>query len=613
MSARQSTIMVAMVARTQVVGTASDMCMPRESMTHVDRVEQKFGLNAEQGRAMVIEKVMALYSSRDHATSNPIDDAREHMRGLPGFDQLLFVHQRKWAHLWHRCDMNLGNGQEDVNRILRLHIFHLLQVVSPHLVGRDAGVPARGLHGEAYRGHIFWDELFVLPFLTSRLPEMTRQLLMYRYRRLPAARRLARLSGYQGAVFPWQSGSTGQEESQLLHINPRSGRWVPDETHLQRHINAAIAWNVWQYYETTGDHEFLGTYGAEMLVEIARFWASLATWDENLGRYRICGIVGPDEFHTSYPGSDRLGIDDNAYTNIMAAWCLRCVERALDDVGEDRRRELLEELQVTDAQRRQWARVAQKLRVVFFSDGHVISQFDGYADLKEIDWESYRSRYGDIHRLDRILEAEGDNVGRYQISKQADVLMLLYLFSGEELQRLLKTMGYSFDPAWIPQNIDYYLKRTSDGSTLSRVVHSWVLARSDRRRSFRLFKEALLSDVADIQGGTTAEGIHLGAMAGTVDLLQRGYTGAVVRDGILWLDPRLPHSLAWLRLRYQVRGAWIDLLMTQQEVDVGFSAGHASLARVGIAGRVHELQRGERRRFPVIGTEAQVIPIAINL
>ena len=134
-------------------------------------------------------------------------------------------------------------------------------------------------------------------------------------------------------------------------------------------------------------------------------------------------------------------------------------------------------------------------------------------------------RYGDISRLDRILEAEGDSTNRYQLSKQADVVMLLYLLSADEVGPILERLGYGYDPQLIPRTIDYYQRRTSHGSTLSKVVHAWVLARRDRRQAWEYFLQALDSDLTEVQGGTTREGIHLGAMAGTVDLLQRAFTG----------------------------------------------------------------------------------------
>src|SRR5690606_9058878 len=142
-------------------------------------------------------------------------------------------------------------------RVLNLHLFHLLQTAPTNTAELDVGVPARGLHGEAYRGHIFWDELFIFPFLTPRRPELTPALLRPRSRRLDRARDAARAAGCGGAMFPWQSGSDGSEETQTLHRNPDSGRWLPDASHLQRHINAAVVYNVWQYWKATADLEFM--------------------------------------------------------------------------------------------------------------------------------------------------------------------------------------------------------------------------------------------------------------------------------------------------------------------------------------------------------------------
>ena len=200
--------------------------------------------------------------------------------------------------------------------------FHLLQAVSPNSNGLDVGVPARAWTGEAYQGHIFWDELFIFPPLNHRMPEITRSLLMYRYRRLGEARAAAESAGFRGAMFPWQSGSDGQEQTQQFNLNPRSERWVPDNSYRQRHVGSAIAYNVWQYYQVTGDLAFLSAHGAEMLLEIARFWASIASYDHDTDRYEIRGVMGPDEYHDGYPDRDEPGLDNNAYTNVMAAWVL---------------------------------------------------------------------------------------------------------------------------------------------------------------------------------------------------------------------------------------------------------------------------------------------------
>ena len=234
---------------------------------------------------------------------------------------------------------------------------------------------------------------------------------------------------------------------------------------------------------------------------------------------------------------------------------------------------------------------------VAFHDAGIISQFEGYEALEEFDWERYRAQYGDIHRLDRLLEAEGDTANRYKASKQADVLMLFYLFSSEELKEIFDRLGYPFEYETIPRNVEYYTRRTSHGSTLSRVAHSWVLSRADRPRSWQLFKEALESDIADIQGGTTPEGIHLGAMASTVDLLQRGYTGIVTRGDVLWLNPCLPDELRRVTMVIRYRGHALDLTVTQSSITVHGHESNAAPIQLGIVDNRYLLQAGETREF----------------
>ncbi len=556
---------------------------------------QRLVCTVAKGETLTVEKTVALYTGRDRAVSEPASAASEAIAGAPGFADLLASHALAWSTLWDRGDIVLDEHPRR-QMVLRLHIFHLLQTVSPNTVDMDAGVPARGLHGEAYRGHIFWDELFILPYLNFHFPEISRELLLYRYRRLDAARRLARDAGFRGAMYPWQSGSDGREESQVLHLNPRSGRWTPDNTHLQRHVSLAIAYNVWRYWQTTEDRGIMAAHCTEMLVEIARFWASVATWDEAEERYRILGVMGPDEFHDRYPWRDEPGLDDNAYTNVMAAWVLGRAADALEELAPARRAELRLVLGLTDEELKTWKGIATRMRVPFL-EGGIIAQFDGYDRLEELDWDAYRARYGDIQRLDRILEAEGDTINRYKASKQADVLMLFYLFSSRELADLLASMGYKFDPTSIPDTIDHYMRRTSHGSTLSRVVHSWVLARSDRARSWELLTEALESDLLDIQGGTTAEGIHLGAMAGSVDLIQRGQTALEFTDHTLSISPCLPEEMRGLHLKFLYRGYWLHLDVSCDEVTVSAPHGWAGPRQIQVRDRIHAFEPGERLTF----------------
>ena len=600
METRTSRVRIAQAARTRVVQNGQRVAVEWRTVQEPGRIAHHLILDVREGEPVTIEKLVALYTSKDRAIAEPGAAARGRVaRHTDGFDRLLERHVLAWDQLWRRCHIDLGgDGDQQVARTLNLHVFHLLQTVSEHTIDLDVGVPARGLHGEAYRGHIFWDELFIFPFLNLRFPELTRALLQYRYRRLPEARQAARAVGYGGAMYPWQSGSDGREETQRLHLNPKSGRWLPDRSHRQRHVNIAVAYNVWQYYQVTGDLAFLEAYGAEMLLEIARFWASIATYDHGSDRYEIRGVMGPDEYHDGYPDRDEPGLDNNAYTNVMAAWVLCRALETLELLPDHRRAELTERLGLRQEVDR-WDDTSRKLRVCFH-DGDIISQFEGYGDLEELDWDGLRRRHGTIRRLDRILEAEGDSANRYKASKQADVLMLFYLLSAEELRGLIGRLGYRLEPDAIPRNVNYYLERTSHGSTLSGVVNAWVLARSDRTRSWRFFTEALASDLHDLQGGTTAEGIHLGAMAGTVDLAQRCYTGLEAREDVLWLNPSLPEELDGLDFEVRYRGNWgISLHLTSNQLRVRVPASCAAPVRIGVNGQIVELSPGSAREFPL--------------
>ncbi len=485
---------------------------------------------------------------------------------------------------------------EQEQTISRLHIFHLLQTVSPNTIGLDVGVPARGLHGEAYRGHIFWDELFIFPFFNFRIPQITRSLLMYRYRRLDAARQHAAEFGFRGAMYPWQSGSDGREETQRIHLNPRSGTWGPDFSRYQRHVNVAIAYNIWQYFLLTGDREFMIHYGAEMLLEISRFWSSLANFNTQRGRYEIRGVMGPDEYHEKYPGSDTPGIDNNAYLNVMAVWVLERGMNCLDLLNASERAELCDKLDLQKTEIRQWREITRKMFIPFH-DSDIISQFERYEDLEEFDWDRYSKKYGAIERLDRILKAEGDSPDRYKVSKQADVLMLFFLLPRKVIRRIFHQLGYPFDDRLVRKNIDYYMSRTSHGSTLSKVVHASVLDRLDRTAAWSLFCEALRTDISDIQGGTTPEGIHLGAMAGTVDIILRHYAGIDTTAEMIGFYPRLPKDLSRLKLRLRHRNQGYQLDLSHQKFILRIESDGPEPVLVNVGGERFHLSPGSSREF----------------
>ncbi|MBA2513477.1 MAG: glycoside hydrolase family 65 protein [Solirubrobacterales bacterium] len=593
---RQSGVYVAEAARTRLFRGDEPLESERSLYQKEDYIQQVLAFDVQEGSPVRVEKMVAFYTSHDRAINEPLGNAGKSASRYPGFEEALSRHQEAWEELWQTCDVRLPSDDR-VQLLLRLHISHLLQVCSRHTTDQDAGVPARGLNGEAYRGHVFWDELYVYPFLNFRLPEITRSLLMYRYRRLGEARAAARDAGYQGAMYPWQSGSDGKEETQVVHLNPLSGQWDPDFSHNQRHVNAAIFYNIWRYVEATDDLRFLRDQGAEMMLEIARFWASIAHFNEERGRYEIHGVMGPDEFHERYPGAEEGGLRNNAYTNVMVAWIAETAQKVLDLLPESRAKALTARLGLTDDEIETWKQMSTKMYVPFHGDG-IISQFEGYGDLEELDWAAYREKYDNVQRLDRILKSEGDDPDRYQLAKQADTVLLFFLFSAEDLQQRFDALGYDFGPETVSKTVDYYDQRTSHGSTLSFVAHAGVLADIDPESSWERFVAALESDIGDVQGGTTKEGIHMGVMSGTLDLVQRTYVGSEIRDGVLYFKPRLTDRLDGLSFAMQFRGTPMRVSLGDGEVTITApTEGFSRPIRVGVGDEVHELCAGDQHTF----------------
>jgi trehalose/maltose hydrolase-like predicted phosphorylase len=606
---RQSNLYISHAARTRVFAGDQSLQVQRRLYQVEDYIQQVLAFDVQQGTETRVEKMVAFYTSRDPAVSDTLVRAARSAVRHADFAAAFKRHSAAWDELWQVCDMRVS-GEESVQRLLRLHIAHVLQVCSRHTADLDAGMPARGLNGEAYRGHVFWDEIYAFPFFNIRLPEVTRALLMYRYRRMGEARAAAHEAGFRGAMFPWQSGSEGIEETQLVHLNPVSGLWEPDLSRNQRHVNAAIFFNIWHYFQTTHDQVFLRDYGAEMMLEITRFWASIAHFNPERERYEIHGVMGPDEFHDKYPGALQGGLRNNAYTNVLVAWLCGIAGQLLPLLPASRAEALRMRLGIGDEELAVWRDMGRRMFVPFLGDG-IISQFEGYEDLEELDWGAYRSKYGNIQRLDRILRAEGEDPNRYKVTKQADTVMLFFLFRQDELREIFGRLGYDYGADTVTRNVEYYDRRTSHGSTLSFVTHAGVLATIDPESSWDRFLVALHSDADDIQGGTTKEGIHMGVMAGTLDLMQRNYAGAHVYDGVLHFNPQLPSRLDSLSFSMQFRQTPIQVTLTGDHLTLAVHPEGASRAvRVAVRDDVRELCPGDQSVFELSRNPATTGPSA---
>lgn len=563
----QSQIRITEAQRTLVYSSQKRIYPDLKVILHGrQRVIHEFSVNVKKSQRISVEKLVSIYTSRDQGVADDSLSAQETAGAMESFDGLYKPHQAKWRALWRRFDVRIP-GDPFIQLAMRLHTFHLLQSTSTYNEDIDAGMPARGLHGEAYRGHIFWDELYIFPFFNLHAPEITRALLMYRYRRLGSAKENASSNGFKGAMYPWQSASTGEETTQTIHLNPLSNTWGPDYSSLQKHVSLTVAYNVWTYFYSTGDRDFLDRYGAEMILEIAHFWSSICEFNKETKSYDIKGVMGPDEFHEKYPGANKGGLSNNSYTNIMAVWVIEKALYILDEILIDEEKNaLLLKAGIDENEIERWREILCKMTLPMDENG-LIHQFEGYMELDELDWEGYRSRYDNIHRIDRILKAEGLSPDSYKVAKQADVLMLFFILNEKELKNIFNRLGKPFNKKIIKKNFDYYFPRTSHGSTLSLVVHAYVASLcNDWEKTDQFMIESFKSDLYDSQGGTTKEGIHAGVMGGTIDVFLRIYAGLNIFEDRISLDPRIKESWGDVEFSIRYKNIWFTVVLNHKEV-----------------------------------------------
>jgi alpha,alpha-trehalase len=619
-----SRLVVAEAARTQVYEDDQLIEAKRQSVNEKDFVGQDILLEVRQLQSIQVQKTVALYTSRDRGIYEPGATAQEAVNDAPPFETLVAEQLAAWKSLWCQYDLFIETKEEYSKLVpsllIHLNSFHCIQTASPHTIDLDTSVPARGWTGEGYEGHIFWDDLFVFPFINFRMPNVSASLLKYRYRRLGEARKIAGAYGASGACFPWESASNGKERTPRYGWNQDKEKWVPINTSLEIHVNGAIAYNVWQYYQVTTDTSFMYSYGSELLIETSRFFATYAKLDAIRGRYEIRDVIGPDEFHDRYPDSEKPGINNNAYTNLVAVWTICRALELLDIMPPDHREHVRTRLNVTDAEVEHWQDVSRKMFIPLMKNG-LIEEFEGYEDLDE--FPGLKDGKIDHDQLQQSLQENSGYLNQYKISKQADVLMLGFLFSQNELEELVERLGYEKSCVALDRLADFYMPRTANDSTLSRIPHIWVLSRLDRLQAAKLlnschfceredeqhihiedqddssgnmFYQALGSDYFDVASrGTARTGIHMGAMAGTLDIVQRCYTGLNARGDILWLDPMLPKPLIRLSFALRYRGQELSFDINHDKIQVHAQHLAARPIKIGYGEDVYELNAGDTK------------------
>lgn len=485
-------------------------------------------LQAELGKTYRLDRIVSVYTSRE--LPDPADAAVARVEELfnrGGIETVIDAHRQAWAERWRTADVEV-DGAADAQRALRFALYHLISSANPE--DERVSIGARALTGDSYKGHVFWDtEIFMLPFYIYTHPATARALLMYRYHTLSGAREKARSLGYRGAMFAWESADDGLETTPSTVLSPEGKviRILCGE--LEQHISADVAYGVWHYWHATGDDEFFRDAGAEILLDTARFWASRVRRGED-GLYHIEHVIGPDEYHE--------GIDDNAFTNVMAQWNLEqgvAAARILEERWPDQARELFTRLKLSPDQLDQWLTIAEQIYTGFDPETGLFEQFRGFFDLEPINLADYEPRTAPI---DVLLGRE--RTQQTQVIKQSDVVMLLAL------------LWERFVPEVHAANFHFYEPRTGHGSSLSPSGHALVAARlGDLTMAARYFHQAAMIDLANNMGNA-AGGVHAAALGGLWQAAVMGFGGMRLRSDGLAFAPHLP--AAWRRLRFPV--AW---------------------------------------------------------
>ncbi len=488
-----------------------------------------------------------------------------------GARRLFAEHTREWERRWAASDVQVEADQA-AQRSLRFGIYHLISAANPD--DDRVSVGARGLTGEAYWGHVFWDtDIFLSPFYSLTWPEAARAMLMYRYRGLPAARAKAVRLGFRGALYAWEAAEAGEEATPDF-VYGLDGERIEIKTGTEEHhISADVAFAVWHYWHTTGDDAFLRAAGAEIILETARFWASRVVPGED-GRLHIRRVIGPDEYHED--------VDDNAYTNLLARWNLRAardVARLMRRRWPERWAELRRDVGITPAELRSWERVAADLAVSVDPATHVLEQFAGYFNLDPINLADYEPR---TQPMDVLLGREATQ--RSQVIKQADVLMLLVLLWERFRARERRA------------NFRYYEPRSGHGSSLSPAIHALLSARlGELALAERYFRQAAAIDLDDTMGNAAA-GVHMATQGGLWQAAIFGFAGLRVCPDGLSVDPHLPTDWRVLAFRAQWRGRCVHVSVRPAEVTATLEAGAPLTIHVGRTTR--QLEPGRPLTLP---------------
>ncbi|MFA9445274.1 glycoside hydrolase family 65 protein [Egicoccus sp. AB-alg6-2] len=515
-----------------------------------------FTIEAKAGVPFRIVKYFTYHMSRSVPPRELVDRSRRTLdRAVrDGYASLLEAQRRYLDDFWHRADVQV-EGPRRVQQAIRWNIFQLGQASAR---AETAGIPAKGLTGQAYEGHYFWDtEIYVAPFLTYTQPRITRNLLRFRHTMLPLARERARELSEPGALFPWRT-INGEEASAYYQAGT-----------AQYHIDADIAYAIKRYVDVRGDDELLAEVGAEILVETARLWIGLGFYSPDDEAFHLHGVTGPDEYTTV--------VNDNAFTNLMARQNLRYaaeVAQWMRDEQPAAYRHLVHETDLRESEVAAWQRAADAMFVPYDEERGIHPQDANFLEKERWDFAGTP-----IDRYPLLLHYHPLVIYRHQVIKQADVVLAMVL------------LGDQFSQEQKRRNFDYYDPLTTGDSSLSACVQSILAAEIGyEEKALEYFQYALLMDLADI-AGNVVDGVHIASTGGVWMALVYGFGGLRDHDGRLRFDPRLP--LPWQRLAFPLRfhDRRIEVELTHEAMCFTITEGES--LTIEVRGVDHELQPGE--------------------
>lgn len=551
-----------------------------ELLPVIDRryMSSRAELALAKGQTLTVEKLSCVHTSRDQACECNEEAIHACLQASgkafiaealsAGYDALFEASRTAWASLWQSADIRIDSARDYDQLAIRFALYHMNIMVKKD--DPRVGIGAKGMSGEGYKGHSFWDtEIFLLPYYTLTQPQTAKTLVTYRYLGLLGALRKAAENGFEGAMYPWEAAWMDDGEVTPLWGAADVVTGLPMKILtgiLEQHITGDVAFGIWQYYTATGDQAFMDACGYEVMIETARFWASRVTWDEAKQAYVILDVIGPDEY--------KEHVNNNAYTNYMAHYNLRLALTVLDRL-EAERGEVYERLSKTipfDQARTRIQAAAYKLYLPKPDSEGIVPQFEGYFDLTHIDLAKYKgsSVVGTIYNDYNI-----EQISAFQVSKQADLLVLLFL------------MDDLFSVNIKRKNFMFYEERTLHDSSLSKSTHCVLacdLGLSDAARTF--FHGACDTDLGPVM--TTSDmGIHSASMGGIWQSVVYGFGGVRVVGRELRIAPRLLPE--WQMLAFPLYWQCQPLTVTADQQGVTLTPHGDVPVTVRVYGELYEL------------------------